>query len=128
MTNTKIRFRIKYANVEVCEDVYGKTDMDFVYGWDIDNLANRDFSDFKDLLKAIEDESCLFSTKLCKYSLNHNKLEADVRVNGSNEIPSDSEIKAWENGVLPLYNAHLFCVIGATDSDGNWIPSRYGKG
>lgn len=101
------RIRIKYAEVEVCEDSYEEGELNYVNSWDIDSLKHQEFDDINSLIEAIADASYIFTADKGDYVYIDGRIDTDATVNSDNELPSDEEYAAWRRGELMLYNAHL---------------------
>lgn len=103
--------KIKYAEVEIDEDSWEEGELDYVTRYSIDSLEGQEFEDIDSLIKAIADESFIFTADKDDYVYIDGRIDTDATVNADTELPSEEEYEAWKQGKLMLYTAHLFCGL-----------------
>lgn len=96
----------KKCYVDVYEDSYEEGELDYANGWDFDIRGSYD--SLQDIINAVYKETYIFSKDLKYWEYDEDLgLYTDATVNVENGEPSSSEMKAFKNGEINLYNAHV---------------------
>lgn len=102
---------IRYpAFVDITEDDYEQGAVGpYVNSWDFD--VRGEYNSADELIKAIANNSYVFSDKLEDYYFMDGSLRTSAEVDVDNEIPSEGQYEAWKRGEEQLYIADMYLAI-----------------
>ena len=114
----QIKYKVKRAIVEVCEDSYTEGEGEFCNEWHESLLEGNEYDTIEDLFKGIEEETYLFSSNPADYVYmeDEGRIDTDATVTADNDKPSGADFQMWRNGDIMLYNAHLMCWVEVIDT------------
>ena len=107
-------FIVRYATVDVYEDIYDEGEGAYVNGWNMSIKGNA-YKSLTDIIKAVSIEDPIFSDDKQNWVYMDGRLLTDAEVNADNEEPDDDEYEQWGNGDLMLYVARLDIGIDVYD-------------
>lgn len=116
---------VKYAEVEVCEDLYDEGEGNYVNSWEIQELNGREYEDIRDLLDDIAEYSDIFTSDMDDYVYIDGRIDTDATVDVDNNIPNAAQIQMWRNGEEKLYVAHLCCGISVKETKYSYSNRRF---
>lgn len=116
-------FYVKSYHCESTEDDFEKGEIGGVWSfWDGKGLESgkMKFKTVEEALEQVLDEQCFDGaasswTDFFKESgdkHDRGRFDCDVTVDVNNSAATDSQIEAWKNGKLKLYNCHIVVYIG----------------
>lgn len=98
------------AYVDVTEDDYEQDAVGpYVNSWDFD--VRGEYNSADELIKAIANNSYVFSDKLEDYYFMDGSLRTSAEVDVDNEIPSEGQYEAWKRGEEQLYIADMYLAV-----------------